>query len=180
VSLGTHGRWPWLAAGGLLPVALLASRRREWAPLAALLAHQTEEWVWPGGFLPWFNHAVMGSGEDEFPLTRRLAVAINCWMGWGLSGIAATVPERAAAPAALLFTSHLGNAGLHAAMAIRERRWNPGSVTGPALLLPVGVSGLRRLWGDPRISRRAVTAGAIGGIALSALLPIALRRRMRS
>ena len=24
-------------------------------PLAALLWHQTEEWVWPGGFLPWMN-----------------------------------------------------------------------------------------------------------------------------
>ena len=41
-----------------------------WLAGPALLYHQTEEWVWPGGFLPWFNRSVMG-GTDEFPITRR-------------------------------------------------------------------------------------------------------------
>lgn len=180
MTFDTHGRWPWIAAGGVVPISLVARRRREWVPLAALLAHQTEEWVWPGGFLPWFNREVTGSGEDEFPLTRSLAVVINCWMGWGLSILAAVGPEDAAGPSALLFTTHVGNAGLHTAMAVKERRWNPGAITGLALLLPVGMSGLRRLWRDPSVPRGTVAAGVIGGMALSAILPFVLRRRLVS
>ncbi len=179
MRLETHGRWPWLAAGGVVPVAVVARRRREWVPLALLFGHQTEEWVWPGGFLPWFNRRVMDSPEDEFPLTRPLAVAINCWMGWGLSVLYALAPRGAAAPSALLFASHVGNAGLHTAMAVKDRRWNPGAVTGPILLLPLGVAGLRRLWRDPGVDRGAVRAGAIAGAAVSAVLPLVLRRRLR-
>ncbi|HEX5145641.1 MAG TPA: hypothetical protein VFV85_01355, partial [Conexibacter sp.] len=61
----THGHWPWLAAASAPPATALALARREWLaqelrwtlwlPLPALLWHQTEEWVWPGGFLPWMN-----------------------------------------------------------------------------------------------------------------------------
>lgn len=65
-------------------------------PLAALLWHQTEEWVWLGSFLPWINRAVIGSDEDEFPIDRRIGFLINVVLGWGFSIAAITGPSAAA------------------------------------------------------------------------------------
>ena len=62
----THGRWPLVAAAALLPVTAAAVARPALRPLAALLWHQTEEWVCPGGFLPWINREVLGSAGRYF------------------------------------------------------------------------------------------------------------------
>src|ERR1700733_10858231 len=112
---------------------MAASRRPGLRPLAALLAHQTEEWVWPGAFLPWINREVLGSDEDEFPIDRDLGFAINVLFGWGLSTASIAGPPTAA-PTALLYVSHLGNAGLHLSWAARHRRYDPGSITALATL----------------------------------------------
>ncbi len=171
-----HGRWPLVAAGALGPVTAVAVRQSAARPLAALLWHQTEEWVWPGGFLPWMNREVMGSDADEFPLDRRMAFVINVVFGWGFSALAACGPA-ATVPAAILYTSNLGNVGLHVGWALRHRRYDPGVVTAIATLGPTGVVGLRSLARDPPVSRRALRAGVVSGIAMSALLMPSLKRR---
>jgi hypothetical protein len=168
--------WPLVAAAAAAPVSAAAVRRRELRPLAALLLHQTEEWVWPGGFLPWMNREVLGSDADEFPLDRRLGLIINVGLGWGAS-LGTIAGPRAAAPSALLYVSHLGNAALHLQWAVRHRRYDPGAVTAALTLAPVAVTGLRALHADPRVSRTALTAGSVAGAALSAALPSLLRRR---
>jgi hypothetical protein len=147
-------------------------------PLAALLWHQTEEWVWPGSFLPWINREVLGSGEDEFPLDRRLGFAINVLFGWGLS-VATMAGAPAAAPAALLYVSHLGNAGLHVSWAVRHRHYDPGSVTVAATLTPLALSRLRQLALNPAVSPRALRAGIASGVALSVSLMPLMKRRVR-
>jgi hypothetical protein len=85
VELNTHGRWPLVGAAGLVPATAAAVTRAGLRPLAALLWHQTEEWVWPGSFLPWINREVLGSDEDELPIDRRIGLIINVVFGWGLS-----------------------------------------------------------------------------------------------
>ncbi len=178
MALETHGRWPLVGAAALAPLSAAAVRRRELRPLAALVWHQTEEWVWPGAFLPWINREVIGSEDDEFPLGRRLGFAINVIFGWGLSAAAAAGP-RAATPAAALYVSHLGNAGLHLSWAARHRRYDPGSVTALLALTPVSVGGLRELARDPRTDRRALRAGvAAGGVLSVALMPL-MKWRLR-
>ena len=147
-------------------------------PLAALLWHQTEEWVWPGSFLPWINREVLGSDEDEFPIDRRLGFAINVLFGWGVS-LAAACGPRGAAPAAMLYTSNLSNLGLHVSWAARHRRYNPGTVISVAPLAPVAITGLRALAADPKVSPRAVRLGVVGGVAMSAALVPALKWRGR-
>ena len=174
----THGRWPWVAAAALAPVTAVAVRRPAWRPLAALLAHQTEEWFCPGGFLPWFNRELMHSPWDEEPIDRRIGLAINVPFGWGLS-IAAAAGPRAAGPAALLYVSHLGNTGMHLGWALRHRRYDPGALTALATLTPVAVRGLHALRRDPAASRRAIRLGMAGGVAMSAGMPVLLRRRLR-
>ncbi|HET6550210.1 MAG TPA: HXXEE domain-containing protein [Solirubrobacter sp.] len=179
MKLETHGRWPLVAAAAVAPVSIAAARRPELRPLAAMLLHETEEWVWPGGFLPWMNREVLGSDEDEFPLDRRLGLVINVGLGWGAS-LGTIAGPRAAAPSALLYVTHLGNAALHLQWAARHRRYDPGAVTAALTLLPVAVTGLRALHRDPEVSRRALTMGAVAGAAISVALPPLLSRRSRS
>lgn len=147
-------------------------------PLAALLWHQTEEWVWPGSFLPWINREVLGSGEEEFPLDRRMGFAINVLFGWGLSAVAAG-GRRRAGPEGLLYVSHLCNVSLHLGWAARNRRYDPGSATSVLTLLPVALAGLRELVSDADVDRRALAAGAGAGLAFSVGLPPLLRRHAR-
>jgi hypothetical protein len=173
----THGRWPLVAAAALLPVTAAAVRRPALRPLAALLLHQTEEWVWPGGFLPWINREVLGSDEDEFPLNPRDGLVINVAFGWGAS-LATAAGPRASVPASFLYSSHLGNAGLHLSWAIKHRRYDPGAITAVVTLVPTALVGLNQLRRDPDVSRRAGAAGAATGIAFSALLPLLLKRRV--
>lgn len=176
--LETHGRWPLIGAAALLPVTASAVSDKRARPLAALLWHQTEEWVWPGGFLPWINREVLGADSNEFPLDRKSGFVINVGFGWGLSLAAAAAP-KAPAPAAALYVSHLGNAGLHLGWAIKHRRRDPGLVTAVCTLLPVGVIGLRDLVRDETVSRKQIAVGVGVGLVLSAGLAPFMKLRMR-
>ncbi|MBN8866802.1 MAG: HXXEE domain-containing protein [Solirubrobacterales bacterium] len=162
----------------LVPVTAAAIGRPELRPLAALLAHQTEEWVWPGGFLPWINRDVLGSDTDEFPIDRRAGFIINVGFGWGLS-LSTLAGPGAAAPQAMLYASHIGNAGLHIGWAVRNRRFDPGLATGALALLPVGICGLRKLARDPEVSRRRLGAGVVAGVAFAAGMAPFFKARLK-
>jgi hypothetical protein len=81
MSRETHGRWPWVAAGLVVPAwSAAAAGRGElledglWVAglaLPILVSHQSEEWVWPGGFLPFCNQRLLGSDRPDWPLTDR-------------------------------------------------------------------------------------------------------------
>lgn len=179
-SLDTHGRWPLVAGAALVPTAALSVNRPGLRPLAALFAHQTEEWVWPGGFLPWINQTVIGSDDSEYPIDRRAGFLINVGFGWGLS-LAAVAGPAAAAPQVALYVSHIGNAGLHIGWAVRNRKYDPGLATSILTLLPVGFSGLREIAKDPDISRREKLAGAASGLAIAAgMFPLMKMRLKRN
>lgn len=179
-----HGRWPLVAAAAVGPALVTVLARPEaflaggawvrWLPLPALLVHQTEEWVWPGGFLPWINRDLLGSGADELPITRRDGLIINAGLGWGVAVTAGLAGERRPAIAAAQLSMDLGNAGLHLGAAARSRSYNPGSASAAALLLPLGAAGLYRLWRQ-RARRREIALGAAAG-ALSAAALMALMR----
>lgn len=175
----THGRWPVVGAAALLPVSAAAVKRPGLRPLAALLWHQTEEWVWPGSFMPWINREVLGSDEDEFPIDRPVGFTINVVFGWGLS-LATAAGPRAATPSTTLYVSHLGNAALHVGWAIRNRRYDPGIVTAIATLLPTAIVGLRDAARNTQVPQRAQQAGVIGGVLLSTGLVPMLKLRMRA
>jgi hypothetical protein len=162
----------------VVPVSAIAVRRPAFRPLAALLWHQTEEWVWPGSFLPWINRSVLGSEQDEFPIDRRLGFIINVVLGWGGS-LAATKPSIAGAPVTALYVSHFSNVALHVSWAVRHRRYDPGVVTAVAALAPAGAVGLRQLQADPLVPTRAIRQGVVQGLVLSVALIPALKLRLR-
>jgi Protein of unknown function with HXXEE motif len=157
----------------------MGNARVMWASLPLLLWHQTEEWVLPSGFLPWFNRSVWASGHDEFPVTPAMAFRINVIAGWGVSAIAAITVTRAPFLASSVLSSHAANGGLHLARAIQERRYNPGLATA-MVMAPLGLYGTVSLVTDPAARRRGALLGAGVGLAASAVLPLSMRRRVRT
>lgn len=148
----------------------------EWLPLAALLWHQTEEWVWPGGFLPWINREVCGSEGDEFPITRRLGLLINVGLGWGVGLGAGTTRDPGLS--ALQLSIMAGNVALHGSQAVRTRSRNPGLLTAAALFLPLTAAGFPALVRRTPASRRRIAIAAAIGTGGSAVLPAVLRLRV--
>ncbi|MGD9737429.1 MAG: HXXEE domain-containing protein [Solirubrobacterales bacterium] len=185
----THGRWPLLAAALVVPSWAAALTRGEesgaedgWVAALALpilVSHQTEEWVRPGGFLPFCNERLLGSERPTWPLTERDGFHVNVTLGWGSALAAAALWRRSAAPAAFVLWIEAGNALMHGAMAARERRYNPGLATATLLMATHALAGSRALRRSHRLSRGATVAAAAAGIAFSAGLPLTMKLRMR-
>jgi len=185
----THGRWPLAAAALAPPTWGAALARREvlraddaWVAalgLPILVAHQTEEWVRPGGFLPFCNERLLGSDRPTWPLTERDGFHVNVTAGWGTAVAAAVLWRRSAAPATVVLWAEAGNAAMHAGMALRERRYNPGLVTAVGLMGVHAAASARTLHRSGRLTRGEAILGAALGIGLSAGLPLAMKLRMR-
>jgi hypothetical protein len=189
MSIDTHGRWPWAAAALVGPTWAVALANEErlrkddaWVAalgLPILVSHQTEEWVKPGGFLPFCNERLLGSRRPTWPLSERGGFHVNVTLGWGSALIAAASWKRAAAPAAFVLWVEAGNALMHTAMALREHRYNPGLATATLLMATHAASGAAALDRLGRLSRRGARLAAAAGIAFSAGLPLMMKLRMR-
>jgi hypothetical protein len=184
-----HGRWP-LTAAALAPVAWAAAAARRsdlarhdaWVATLALpilLTHQGEEWVRPGGFLPFCNRRLLGSDQDTWPLSERDGFHVNVTLGWGSAVAAAVLWRRGAAPAAAVLWLEAGNALMHSSMAARERRYNPGLATATLLMAPHALAGAVAIHRSGRLSRGGASLAAAAGVAFSAGLPLAMKLRMR-
>jgi Protein of unknown function with HXXEE motif len=188
MGLETHGRWPWVAAGLVVPAWSLAAARRgelledgAWVAGLAfpiLVSHQSEEWVWPGGFLPFCNTRLLGSDRPDWPLTERDGFHVNVTAGWLSAAAGLALWRGTPGVAAGVLSMEASNVLMHAGMALRERRYNPGVVTAGVLMAPHAVAGARWLARYGRMSRRqGLLASAVGG-AFSGL-PLAMKLRMR-
>jgi Protein of unknown function with HXXEE motif len=177
-----HGRWPKVAAAAAPAASLAWLRARgrldgaaaaRWSVLPALLWHQTEEWVWPGGFVEWFNREVLESPEQLAPLTLDDAVFINVPLGWGTAVAAGAIGRRVPVLPVAVLTMHAGNAVIHISEGVAQRRWNPGMATSLALFAPMAVNGLRRI----EASGPARAVGVAVGTAISVVMMRVMRRR---
>ena len=188
MGLETHGRWPWGAAGLVVPMwSLAAARRGElredggWVAGLAfpiLVSHQSEEWVWPGGFLPFCNERLLVSDRPDWPLTERVGFHVNVTLGWVSAVAGLALWRRTPVVAAVVLWIEAGNALMHTAMAIRERRYNPGVVTATVLMAPHAAAGGLWLARSGRVSRRQGLLATDAG-SLFAGLPLAMKMRMR-
>lgn len=184
----TYGRWPRVAAAVVGPAWGLAAAGRGtlrehggWvAGLAApiLLSHQTEEWVRPGGFLPFCNQQVLGSERADWPLTERVGFHVNVSIGWSSAVAGWLLWGRTPAVAAAVLWIEAGNVAMHAGMAVRERRYNPGVASVALLMAPHAIAGAGWLMRSGRLSWRAGLIAAGAGLSFTAL-PLALKLRMR-
>jgi Protein of unknown function with HXXEE motif len=133
--------------------------------------------VWPGGFLPFCNTRLLGSDRPDWPLTERDGFHVNVTGGW-LSALAAlALWRRTPGVAEGVPLMEAANVLMHAPMAVRERRYDPGVVTATALMVPHAAAGARWLAGSGRLSRRqGLPASAVG--SPFAGLPLAMKLRM--
>jgi hypothetical protein len=188
LTLETYGRWPWVAAGLVAPAWSAAAACRDelledglWVAglaLPILVSHQSEEWVWPGGFLPFCNQRLLGSDRPDWPLTQHDGLHVNVTVGWGSAVAGFALWRRAPVVAAAVLWIEAGNALMHTAMAMRERRYNPGVVTVTLLMVPHAAAGGRWLARSGRLSRRDGLLAIAAGIAFAGL-PLAMKMRMR-
>jgi hypothetical protein len=189
LGVDTHGRWPLLAAALAGPswAAALAKRGElgrddTWVAALAfpiLVSHQAEEWVRPGGFLPFCNERLLGSPEATWPLTERDGFHVNVTIGWASAVAALALWRRSAAPAALVLWIEAGNALMHSGMAARERRYNPGLATATLMMATHALAGSRALRRSGRLSRRGAAFAAAAGGAISVGMPLTMKLRMR-
>jgi Protein of unknown function with HXXEE motif len=188
MGLETYRRWPIVAAGLVVPAwASAAARRGElledgtWVAGLAfpiLVSHQSEEWVWPGGFLPFCNERLLGSDRAEWPLTERDGFHVNVTVGWVSAIVGLALWRRTPVVAAGVLWMEAGNVLMHTGTALRERRYNPGVATAAVLMAPHAAAGLRWLARSGRVSRRQGLLACGAGIAFGGL-PLAMRVRMR-
>jgi hypothetical protein len=129
-----------------------------------LVLHQSEEYLVPGKFVPWWNRVVVRSGRNWFPMTKALAFGINVPFGWGLTLLAIAAGDHAAWLFATVLGTHVINVSAHTAYAIGESRYNPGLFTALVLLLPSAAVGFHT-WIN---AGRMTLTEAILGLVLAA------------
>src|ERR1700761_5760638 len=187
MTVETYGRWPWAAAAMAGPAWAIATGRRSlradgaWVAglaLPILLSHQTEEWVLPGGFLPFCNEQLLGSDRPDWPLTERDGFHVNVSPGWRTAIAGALLWRRTPALAAGVLVMEVANVGMHLGMATRRRRYNPGVGSAALLMVPHAVMGARQIARSGRLSRRGGLIAAATGITFAGL-PAAMKVRMR-
>lgn len=140
---------------------LATSGLMAWGLLAAICAHECEEFAWPGGFRDWY---IRYSPHVERSMTTRFLVLINTIVPLA----AAIAGARFAAPWARSLWLAVGagiwiNAAWHIRATVRGRRYSPGVVTGTLLYLPLVTYAFAHFvrcgWVSPR---DALTAAAYG------------------
>jgi len=103
------------------------------------MLHQIEEYLFPGGFLRWFNREVFKSESDRSPISAKVAIFINLGLGWPLYaavGFAGLEQMWLSMPAmGILFV----NAWFHIALSLSSNRYSPGTFTSIMVLLPLSL-----------------------------------------
>lgn len=152
-----------------------------WVSLLSLLAHQVEEWRWPGWFPGMLNVVLFRSDDPwKFPLNVRSGLAVNVGVGWLGYLLAALLAERALWLALATITVSIGNCVLHLlVIPIRGRMlYNPGMATSLFFFLPISAWFLVEFWSS--MSVFDIVFGLALGFALNVGGVIGLIRVMES
>jgi hypothetical protein len=154
ISITGYYHWfhrEWMRAGLVVAVFLLVYLTVLVAPtnlvLYAMLLcaplymlHETEEYLFPGGFVEFMNHDLYKQDPETGMVDERLVYWINMgyiWLPLPVCGLLATYDLRLAAwmPYFLIF-----QAVVHVGLSIAARRWyNPGLATACLLHVPFAV-----------------------------------------
>ncbi len=140
-----------------------------WLSLLSLLAHQVEEWRWPGWFPGMLNVVLFRSDDPwRYPLNVRSGLAVNAGVGWIGYLLAALFAEDALWIGLATILVSLGNCVFHLiVIPIRGRMlYNPGMVTSLLLFAPIVVWFIVVAW--PLMS----VADIVGGLALGLVLNV--------
>ncbi|MFA4662366.1 HXXEE domain-containing protein [Pyrococcus kukulkanii] len=108
-----------------------------WLQTPVYWVHQFEEYVYPGGFVEFFNRKVLGSKREDWPLTKTHALWINVpiiFVAFPLSAILAGLVDVSIGVWTAYFS--ILNALSHVGMFFKHG-YNPGLVASALLNIPV-------------------------------------------
>ncbi len=110
-----------------------------WIQTPVYFLHQFEEYVYPGGFLEYFNTKALGSSRKDWPLTKTYSFWINfplIFIGFPVSAILAGQIDISIG----IWTAYFSilNGLSHLGMFFRDG-YNPGLVASVFLNIPVGI-----------------------------------------
>lgn len=171
----------WFDLGGVLGIGLgaglIAQRQHSntlgwwlWLSLLSLMAHQLEEYRWPGWFTGMLNRGVFHSEQPQrYPLNPSSALVVNVVVGWGSYLLAALLGWQLPALVIGTVLVSLGNLLAHSLLFPLRCRllYNPGLATSWLLFAPISLAILERLSKSGRLDARDWVLGLVLGALLN-------------
>ena len=137
------------------------------------MLHQTEEYVFPGGFGAYFNTQIFKVKTNNGPLNQNFIFFVNViliWIVFPLFGLLSTINYQYG----LWIPYFSFFAGIaHILLAIRARKlYNPGLFVSLFINIPVGLWSIFFLYNNDVLNNLFLNLHCAIGLALNALLPI--------
>ncbi|WP_211697193.1 HXXEE domain-containing protein [Mycobacterium spongiae] len=143
-------------------------------PMAGL--HTIEEYVWPGGFLHWFNTGPMNSADPTCPLTARMALWTDAVAALVNIGVILLVGDRVLVLMLTIAAVFGINAFFHLLDAIVHGRYSPGMITSALVYLPGVTYVFGFYWYTGAASLVELAAAVVAGFVVTAVFFAQVRR----
>ena len=137
------------------------------------MLHQTEEYIFPGGFGKFFNTRIFNLETEDEPLDENFIFYVN------------VIIIRIVLPVCGLLSTLNYNFGLwlpyfsffagvaHVALALKAKKlYNPGLMVSLFINIPVGIWSIRYLLGQWLIEHFFLNIHCLIGLAVNAILPV--------
>ncbi len=145
-----------------------------WLQCPAYWLHEYEEYVWPGGFLRFFNRGPLGSTRDDVPLSKAGSFWINIPLMYVLLPLAGIMSHFFGTGWGLwvAYYSTL-NASAHVVMFfVYGRKYNPGLVASVLVNIPLGIYTVWYFLSNGLVTTGVNVASIIVGIVAQASMMV--------
>ena len=187
MKLADYYKWlkrDWAKAGLILAIFLLIFlfvfvQKQDMVIFVLLLQtplymlHQTEEYVFPGGFAEFFNEDIFGFETGQGPLEQDFIFYINIGLIWILLPVFGLLAINKIQYGLWIpyFSFFAGIA--HIALALKAKKlYNPGLIISLIINIPVGFLSIRFFVNQGLIDNFFLNPHMVIGLGFNALLPI--------
>ena len=137
------------------------------------MLHQTEEYIFPGGFAKYFNTKIFKLETEDEPMNENFIFFVNIsliWVALPLFGLLSTLDYRFG----LWIPYFSFFAGIaHIALAIKAKKlYNPGLIVSLLINIPVGLWSVLYLINEGILLNFFLNYHILIGLGLNAILPI--------
>ena len=187
MTFSDYLRWlkkEWAKVGVILSIYLFVMlfvfvRKSDFVVFVLLLQtplymlHQTEEYIFPGGFGKFFNTKIFNLETENEPLDETFIFYVNVivvWMVLPIFGLLSSINYEYG----LWLPYFSFFAGIaHVVLALKARkRYNPGLIVSLFINIPVGLWSILYLMGQGLIENFFLNIHFVIGLAVNAILPI--------
>ena len=185
--LSEYFRWlkkEWAKVGVILSIYLFVMlfvfvRQYDFVVFVLLLQtplymlHQTEEYIFPGGFGKFFNTKIFNLETEDEPLDGNFIFYVNViiiWIVLPVCGLLSTLNYNFGLW--LPYFSFFAGVA-HVALALKAKKmYNPGLMVSLFINIPVGFWSIRYLLGQGLIEQFFLNIHCLIGLAVNAILPV--------